>query len=346
VKNYKNILLFCFLFILSFESNAYVQDEILKLKKPPLKLSEYGFFKDMRSQLPSQDVLPYTLESALFSDYSDKLRFIYLPDKGFAKNEPGKVFDFPNGTALIKTFAYLNNHTNSNLPAQLLETRLLIKKDGEWSNISYVWNESQNEAFLSIAGKTIPTKFVNNSGELQDVRYRVPNINQCKECHQANKEITPIGPKARNLNTVYAYQEGSMNQLEKWHELGWIDNDYLTSSMVDWADQNASLDDRARSYLDINCGHCHIEGGSADTSGLYLNFNEDRKINLGFYKKPVATGRASNNLKYSIVPGQPEESILLFRMQSLDPGIMMPESGRALQHSEAIELVSKWIKNL
>jgi hypothetical protein len=137
-----------------------------------------------------------------------------------------------------------------------------------------------------------------------------------------------------------------MNQLEKWHELGWIGNDYQTISMVDWANQNASLDDRARSYLDINCGHCHIEGGSADTSGLYLNFNEDRKINLGFYKKPVATGRASNNLKYSIVPGKPEESILLYRMQSLDPGIMMPESGRALQHSEAIELISKWIKNL
>ena len=161
----------------------------------------------MRSQLPSEDVLPYTLESALFSDYADKLRFIYLPDKGFAKNVPDKVFDFPNGTALIKTFAYLNNHIKSNISSQLLETRLLIKKDGEWSNISYVWNEDQNEAFLSIAGKTIPTKFVNNNGELQDVRYRVPNINQCKECHQANKEITPIGPKARNLNTTYAYKE-------------------------------------------------------------------------------------------------------------------------------------------
>ena len=346
MKNCKNILLFCFLFTLSFESFTSVRDEILQLKKPPLKLSAYGFFEDMQSQLPSENVLPYALESALFSDYADKLRFIYLPDKGFAKNVPDKVFDFPNGTALIKTFAYLNNHTNSNLPAQLLETRLLIKKDGEWSNISYVWNESQNEAFLSIAGKTILTKFVNNNGGLQDVRYRVPNINQCKECHQANKEITPIGPKSRNLNIVYAYQEGSMNQLEKWHELGWIDNNYQTKSMVDWADQNASLDGRARSYLDINCGHCHIEGGSADTSGLYLSFNENRKISLGFYKKPVATGRASNNLKYSIVPGKPEESILLYRMQSLDPGIMMPESGRALQHSEAIELVSKWIKNL
>ena len=158
MKNYKNILLFFFIFVLSIESNAYVQNEILKLKKPPLKLSEYGFFKDMRSQLPSEDVLPYTLKSALFSDYADKMRFIYLPDKGFAKNVPGKVFDFPNGTVLIKTFAYLNNHIKSNLPAQLLETRLLIKKDSKWSNVSYVWNESQNEAFLSIAGKNYTNK--------------------------------------------------------------------------------------------------------------------------------------------------------------------------------------------
>lgn len=71
-----------------------------------------------------------------------------------------------------------------------------------------------------------------------------------------------------------------------------------------------------------------------------------REINLGIYKKPVATGRGSNNLKYSIVPGNPEESILLYRMKSLDPGVMMPESGRALEHSEAIELIGKWIKNL
>ena len=197
-----------------------MQDEILQFKKPPQKLSEYGFFKDMQSQLPSENVLPYTLVSPLFSDYADKLRFIYIPDNGFAKNVPDKVYDFPNGTALIKTFAYLNNHVNSNLPAQLLETRLLIKKDNKWLNVSYVWNESQNDAFLSIAGKTIPTKFINNNGEPQDVRYRVPNINQCKECHQANKKITPIGPKARNLNTIYAYKESSMNQLEKWHELG------------------------------------------------------------------------------------------------------------------------------
>jgi hypothetical protein len=67
---------------------------------------------------------------------------------------------------------------------------------------------------------------------------------------------------------------------------------------------------------------------------------------LGFYKKPVATGRGSGGLKYSIVPGKPEESILLHRMISTDPGVMMPESGRALSHSEAIGLIGSWISSM
>jgi uncharacterized repeat protein (TIGR03806 family) len=247
---------------------------------------------------------------------------------------------------LIKTFGYLNNHEKSNLDKQLLETRLLIKKDNKWKNVSYVWNEEQNDAYLSIAGKTISTQFINKNGDMQDVRYRVPNINQCKECHQSGKSIQPIGPKARNLNSSLDYDDGSMNQLLKWHEKGWIDKGMQFKTMEDWANESASLEDRTRAYLDINCGHCHIDGGSADTTGLYLDFTEDRKIHLGYFKKPIAAGRASNNLKYSIVPGKPEKSILFYRMQSLDPGIMMPESGRALEHKEAISLVEDWIKSL
>ena len=241
-----------------------------------------------------------------------------------------KVFDFPTGSVLIKTFAYLNDFPESELDAQLLETRLLIRHDDGWKNVSYIWNKEQTDAYKSIAGKTISTQFVNEYGDMQDIRYRVPNINQCKECHQSNETISPIGPKARNLNKDISYADGSMNQLLKWHQQGWITENISTNSMVDWSNINEDLDTRARSYLDINCGHCHIEGGSADTTGLYLNFTENRKINLGYFKKPIAAGRASNNLKYSIVPGNPDESILLYRMQSLDPGIMMPESGRAL----------------
>ena len=86
-------------------------------------------------------------------------------------------------------------------------------------------------------------------------------------------------------------------------------------------------------------------GGSADTTGLYLSVNEKDVRKLGVNKPPVAAGRASGNLMYSIVPGKPEKSILLYRMKSEDPGIMMPESGRALAHSEGIRLIESWIKN-
>ena len=337
------------IFFVLFSTNitfASVNDSIVLQDKTAKKLSEYGFFSDLVAQYPSKDVLPYELISPLFSDYADKLRFIYMPSEGFAEYRPNEVFDFPEGTVLIKTFAYLNNHEKSNLNKQLLETRLLIKKNDEWKNVSYIWNEEQSDAFLSVAGKTITTQFVNNEGDIQDVRYRVPNINQCKECHQLNKSIRPIGPKPRNLDKEFSYEDGVMNQLDKWHKQGWIKKDIKVKAMTDWTNTLASMNSRARSYLDINCGHCHIKGGSADTTGLYLDFAENREIHLGFYKKPIAAGRASNNLKYSIVPGEPDSSILVYRMHSLDPGIMMPESGRALEHKEGTELIRKWIENL
>jgi uncharacterized repeat protein (TIGR03806 family) len=222
----------------------------------------------------------------------------------------------------------------------------LIKKNDSWKNISYIWNEEQNDAYLSIAGKTINTVFVMEDGAERNVRYRVPNINQCKECHQLNKEIQPIGPKVRNLNHEFSYSDGTMNQIKKWQLMEWIDSADNYQTMADWSNEKNDLESRARAYLDINCGHCHIPGGSADTTGLYLNLKEDSNMHIGIYKKPVAAGRASNNLKYSIDPGNPNKSILSFRMTSLDPGIMMPESGRSLNHKEGVELIEKWIKNM
>ena len=192
----------------------------------------------------------------------------------------------------------------------------------------------------------IPTRFVNSAGKIKDVRYRAPNQNQCKECHQLKKVMTPIGPKARNMNKLVEYDAGEMNQLVYWAALGWINENLGSTSISNYADVNAVLNERARAYLDINCGHCHIPGGSADTTGLYLNFTEQDKEQIGIYKKPVAAGRASGNLKYSIVPGHPEDSILLYRMKSLDPGIMMPESGRALSDETGIKLITDWIDKL
>ena len=334
------------IFLTCFSSQAYTSNafNLVDFSKAPRFLSEFGFFQDMQNQIPSKGVHPYSLVNPLFSDQTDKLRFVYVPEGqklGYVKD---KVFIFPVGSTLIKTFAYLNN--NGPMEQQLLETRLLINTNAGWKAISYVWNAEQTDAKRAIAGATIPTSFIDSSGEIVNVRYRAPNQNQCKECHQVNKVMTPIGPKARNMNKVLDYRSGEMNQLIYWAALGWIDSKLDSNSISSYTDVNASLDDRARAYLDINCGHCHIPGGSADTTGLYLNYTEENREKLGIYKKPVAAGRASGNLKYSIVPGHADDSIMLFRMNSLDPGIMMPESGRALADEAGIELIKNWINKL
>ena len=185
------LLLTCF----SSQIKSAIDIDLENFSKAPKFLSEFGFFQDMRNQIPAESVHPYSLVSPLFSDQTDKLRFVYVPEGerlGYVKN---KVFIFPVGSTLIKTFAYLNK--NSALDQQLLETRLLINTNSGWKAISYVWNENQTDARRSIAGATIPTSFIDSDGKTVDVRYRAPNQNQCKECHQVNKVMTPIGPKAR-----------------------------------------------------------------------------------------------------------------------------------------------------
>ena len=337
--------IFFYFFIFLYCNNLFsVNDEMILANSFPEKLSEFEFFLDDSAQLPDDKVIPYELISTLFSDYSYKQRWVYVPNNKKAEYVENWVFDFPTGSALIKTFYYPVDERAPELGKQLLETRLLLRKESGWEAVSYAWNEEQNEAYKKIAGKTINASWTDFMGEEKSVRYRVPNVNQCKECHDADDQISPIGPKARNINKELDFKDGEFNQLVYWMNREIIDEYPMDLvSPVDWLDESKDINDRVRSYLDVNCGHCHSPTGNANSTGLYLHLNETRDINLGVFKKPVATGRGSGGNKYSIVPGKPEESILLYRMQSMDPGVMMPESGRALTHEEAVEMIREWI---
>ena len=337
----KQIIVF---FILLNSVNLWsVNLEAILSSKPEKKLSDYELFEDLTNQLPSDGVHPYILHSSLFSDYADKERFVYVPEGVKAKFKPNEVYEFPVGAVLVKTFSY--SETTS-MEKKLLETRLLLNQENGWKAHTYVWNEEQTDAFLKVAGYTYENIEFLKNGELMQVSYRVPNQNQCKECHLKNNAIMPIGPKSRNLNFSIQYKDEEENQISFWIENGLVENHMPLDLIVNWTDQSATLNHRARAYLDINCGHCHLSSGSASNTGLYLNYTETNDMNIGIFKKPVAAGRASADLKYSIVPGKPQESILLHRMNSLDPGVMMPESGRALLHSEGVELINDWIENL
>ena len=100
--------IFSSLLVLYMCTNLYgVNNNLILSDTFPNKLSDFNFFTDASAQDPNDNVVPYELISTLFSDYSYKQRWIYVPanQKATHYNE-GSVFDFPIGTALIKTFYY------------------------------------------------------------------------------------------------------------------------------------------------------------------------------------------------------------------------------------------------
>ena len=258
--------------------------------------------------------------------------------------------EFPESTILVKNFYYPADFQKPEGDRRILETRLLINEGEEWKALTYVWNDEQTEAFLEIAGKSIPVSWTDTSGELQRINYSVPNQNQCKSCHEFNGKIVPIGPTARQLNHAFEYADGRKNQLKKWVELGILHNTdppLQWPMLAKWDDPaTGTLDQRARAWLEVNCAHCHRKEGPAKNTGLHLLASTDNDYEIGINKPPVAAGRGSAGLKFGIVPGKPEKSILMHRIKSLDPGVMMPEVGRKLQHKEGIALVEEWIREM
>jgi len=303
--------------------------------KPAAMLSDYGLFTDQREREPAAGVVKYDLINPLFSDYADKHRFVFVPDGQAASYVEGDVLDFPVGTVLVKTFAYGERY---------VETRLLIHKAEGWEAIPYVWNEAGNAAAYAPVGARIEMQTAGYDGAAHAFTYAVPNKNQCKTCHQNGDALIPIGPKARNLNHVGPH---GVNQIADWQARGILTGVPDAPPVVPAAgDEASSFEDRARAYLDINCAHCHKPSGSASNSGLWLDWSEDDPVKIGIGKHPTAAGRGAGLLQLVIVPGDPDASILTFRMASGEAGIAMPELGRALIDEAGVELVRDWIAQM
>lgn len=108
-------------------------------------------------------------------------------------------------------------------------------------------------------------------------------------------------------------------------------------------DGDGDLDARARAYLHGNCGHCHRPGGGGGASGLSFLAWEDNPAVYGVCKVPAAAGAGAGGRSYDIVPGSPEDSIVVFRMASTDPAIKMPELPSLLSDAFGVELITEWI---
>jgi uncharacterized repeat protein (TIGR03806 family) len=354
-------------FALSACSQAPAPVNFVADGRPP-KLSDWHvvFAQDGVLALNS-DVLPYDLNTPLFSDYAHKLRTVWMPAGTSAQYAAKESFDFPVGTIITKTFYYplakgsgrsSSSVARTDAPVRfplaldqvrLVETRLLVRRETGWQAFPYVWNAAQTDAELARTGDAKALELVSDDGSRELFNYVVPNENQCAGCHVLDlktKQLAPIGTKARHLNRDYAYGEITENQLAHWARIKYLQGLPDASQIAknaDWRDLKQPVDSRARAYLDINCGHCHNSKGPANTTALDLTIFAAGDRYLGLCKPPVAAGRGTGDHFFDLVPGKPDDSILPFRMQSNEPGVMMPEQGRTTTHKEGVALIRQWV---
>ena len=345
----------------------------------PAKLSAWHFVLSDGAKLTlNTGVVPYDLNTPLFSDYAFKLRALYVPAGKTIGYKADGTLDFPVGSAIMKTF-YYPKATGSDAATpgvaradqtaqgssidlkthRLIETRVMVlQADGTWTGLPYVWDADQKDASLKIGGASVALELVGGGAANEKFIYGVPNAQTCEKCHSTEsaggKGILPIGPKARNMNRDYAYGGGiTKNQLVNLDELKLLAGfTGLAGAPVnaDWRDATQTLEARAKAYLDSNCAHCHNPGGNAAQSGLMLDFatigSTTTPSKWGVCKKPLAYGGPGGAYRYGIEPGQADVSLLLYRMAHTATADVMPAVGRHVNHTEANALIGEWINSL
>jgi uncharacterized repeat protein (TIGR03806 family) len=327
------------------------------------KLSEYKFFEgELKDQIPALNVLPYEPASSLFTDYAHKKRFVWMPKNSRATyTSETKVLDLPVGAALIKTFYYENVQNVTPVGAtRIIETRVMIRKETGWIFADYIWNAEQTEAFYSVAGSFTEVSWKDENDVIKTANYRIPSEEQCIVCHKAKEivagdEITihiPIGIKPQNLNFNYNYGTASKNQLTKWIEEGYLENNFTLpsadNSTIDYNDTSKSLDQRARSYVDINCAHCHQTDRHCDYRPMRFAYSEtaNNRANMGVCVETQDMQDFDPALSKIVNPGNINRSMMYHRLNTTNESFRMPLHGRTIIHDEGVALIEQWINSL
>ena len=263
----------------------------------------------------------YDLNTRLFSDYAHKQRLIALPEGTSMAYDGDGLPIFPDNTVIAKTFYFNIDDRDLSLGKTIIETRVLIKLNGLWETGDYKWNSEQTDAVLDLEGSTFPVTWIDIEGNSNSSTFQIPSNTDCFTCHSNNGNIIPIGPKLRSMN----FEINGVNQLEQFianQTLTGLSNSASVRSLANWQDTSLPLETRVRAYMDINCAHCHIPGGScADQSTLNL---------------ALETPLEESNI--------PEQSVLIdYRVSFYLDGISMPYIGTTMRHVEGLDLIQEYM---
>ena len=313
----------------------------------PPRLSEVGAFDDLATLTPSDGLVPYQVQSPLYSDGAQKSRWLLLPPGGhigFAETGP---YSFPEGSVFVKHFELPLDERQPELRRRL-ETRFLVSTKTGFYGVSYKWNDAGTDATPVLAGTRETIEVTLADGSVRPQPYFFPGPNDCMVCHNAGAGHV-LGVRTAQLNgdLVGDTTGGALPQLLDWSERGLFDTPLEPQAiarlprLASLGDETRSLEDRVRSYLDANCSMCH--GTSADIrakwDGRYATPLEQQRL-LG---EPLS-GEADLPVGAVVVaPGHPELSALFLRDGSTDPALRMPPLGRQSVDREWLALLERWI---
>ncbi|MBF8149496.1 VCBS repeat-containing protein [Winogradskyella sp. F6397] len=310
----------------------------------PALLSQTGAFANLSTLSPSPGLIPYDMIEPFWSDGAAKKRWMAIPNDG-SYNTPDEqitfsndeAWDFPQGSVLIKHFE---------VGGQRLETRFEVKGDDDvYYYLTYKWNAAQTDATL-LNGAVDEDVVVN--GVTQSWHY--PSRTECASCHFPQNGSV-LGPKTRHLNKEILYPSSgiTMNQLVNFSELGLITETITDSNVSSYSavaakdDLSASLEDRARSYIDVNCSSCH--NPSVDNIAMFDARYTTPLAHQNIIYGDVAYDEGLNDPKV-IIPQDVPNSMAHFRMNSTQTGIEMPPIAKDVVDVAGVQLIEDWINSL
>ncbi len=340
------------LYLVAYEGEIHRMVPAPKRKQPhdfPRKLSETGLFTSTKTLQPAPGLIPYDVNAPLWSDHALKERYIALPGATQIGFQLEGGWDFPEGAVLVKTFSLEMELGNAN-SARRLETRLLTLQQGLWRGYTYLWNEEQTDADLLPAAGTNRTYEIRDSKAAKGMReqtWHFPSRSECILCHTYPAKWV-LGLNTLQMNKEHDYGKVRDNQIRTLEHLG-IFSDALTNRisemphLVNPHDESAAMDARARSYLHANCAHCHMDygGGNARFQLLYTLPIEQ----TGILRALPQNGNLGVTDARVIAPGDPDRSLIAFRMAKLGQG-RMPHVASSVVDEDAVKLVREWIQQM
>jgi len=290
------------------------------------RLSETGCVNPNDPTQSAPGMIPFAVNTALWSDGADKDRWLGLPAGETITVDASGDLQFPIGTVLMKNFAF---------EGKLFETRLFMRHpNGDWAGYSYEWKDDLSDAVLLTGNKS---KLLPNG-----ITWNYPSRAQCMECHTAAAGFT-LGPEIAQLNgkNYYPSTGRTANQIATWDQIGLFEG-RLDDSPIDLPalygpeDTWVSIPLRARSYLHANCSGCHRPDGPAQsTSDFRYNVPID-EMNICDI---LPTTRVGDRILY---PGDPDKSAISLRMHTLG-GSRMPPLGTGIVDDQGTMLIDHWI---